>query len=142
MDLNEMRKYGALMDELKLTAFEVREGARTLRMERSGPAPSASAVSYIPEDTKEESTETSSPLSVEFKSPLVGVFYSASAEDKEDYVKAGSQFKKGDTLCIIEAMKLMNEIKAEEDGVIEKILVKNGDAVEFDTPLFVYRRAK
>ena len=70
-------------------------------------------------------------------SPMVGVFYQASAENAEPYVKIGDNVKKGDTLCIIEAMKLMNEITAERDGKITGILVENGAVVEYGTPLFV-----
>lgn len=68
--------------------------------------------------------------------PMVGVFYQAPSPDAAPYVTVGQSVKKGDTVCIIEAMKLMNEIQAEEDGVITEVLVKNGDIVEFGKPLF------
>ena len=143
MDLNELKKYGELMNELKLTAFEVSEGGRTFRMER-GSSPASSAKTFVPESpaSYEDKEETADASSLEIKSPMVGLFYSSSAEDKDDYFTVGSEFRKGDTICIIEAMKLMNEIKAEDDGIIEKVLVKNGQAVEFGTPLFKYRRTK
>ncbi len=140
MDLNELRKYGELMKELKLSAFEVSEGGKTFRMERGISVPQSEMTYSENEEEESVKTENTGSSTLEIKSPMVGLFYSASAEDKDDYVKVGSQFRKGDTLCIIEAMKLMNEIKAEDDGVIEKILVKNGEAVEFGTPLFLYRR--
>lgn len=145
MDINELKKYGLLMKELQLSAFEVSEGGKTFRMERGGAAPVATQAVAAPAyeaSSVEASCDEPTGHLVEFKSQMVGVFYSSSAEDKEDFVKVGSQFSEGDTLCIIEAMKLMNEIKAEEDGVIEKILVKSGDAVEYGTPLFLYRRVK
>ena len=69
--------------------------------------------------------------------PMVGVFYQAPSPDAEPYVKVGQSVKKGDTVCIIEAMKLMNEIQAEEDGIIAEILVKNGEIVEYGKPMFV-----
>lgn len=72
----------------------------------------------------------------EIKSPMVGVFYAAASPDSAPYVQVGQAVKKGDTLCIIEAMKLMNEINAEESGVITEICVKNGDLVQFGQPLF------
>lgn len=72
----------------------------------------------------------------EIKSPMVGVFYAAASPDSEPYVQVGQTVKKGDTLCIIEAMKLMNEINAEESGVITEICAKNGDLVQFGQPLF------
>lgn len=72
----------------------------------------------------------------EIKSPMVGVFYAAASPDSAPYVQVGQAVKKGDTLCVIEAMKLMNEINAEESGVITEICVKNGDLVQFGQPLF------
>ena len=105
MDLNELRKYGELMNELKLTAFEVSEGGRTFRMER-GSSPAASAKTFVPESpaSYEDKEETADASSLEIKSPMVGLFYSSSAEDKDDYVTVGSEFRKGDTICIIEAI--------------------------------------
>ena len=76
------------------------------------------------------------PEGQEQKSPMVGVFYASSSPEAEPYVKVGSQVKKGDTLCIIEAMKLMNEIAAEFDGEITEICVQNGQIVEYGQPLF------
>jgi len=73
-------------------------------------------------------------------SPIVGTFYAASGPGKADFVEAGSAVKKGDTLCILEAMKLMNEIQSEVDGEIVEILVKNGDMVEYNQPLFKIRK--
>lgn len=70
------------------------------------------------------------------KSPMVGVFYAAPAENAEPYVKAGSHVKKGQTLCIVEAMKLMNEITAEADGVISQVCVSDGQMIEYGTELF------
>ena len=67
---------------------------------------------------------------------MVGVFYAAASPDSAPYVQVGQAVKKGDTLCVIEAMKLMNEINAEESGVITEICVKNGDLVQFGQPLF------
>ena len=71
------------------------------------------------------------------KSPLVGTFYSASSPDAAPYVQVGDMVKKGQVLGIVEAMKLMNEIESEFDGTVKAILVKNGDLVEFDQPMFV-----
>ena len=82
----------------------------------------------IKEEIKEEGTFITSPI--------VGTFYESSAPDKAPYVKVGDKVKKGDIICIIEAMKLINEIASEEDGEIKEILVKNGDIVDFGKPLF------
>lgn len=71
------------------------------------------------------------------KAPLVGVFYEASSPEQDPYVKVGSRVSKGDTLCLIEAMKMMNEVTAPKDGVVKEILVENGEMVEYDAPLFI-----
>ncbi|MBK2094565.1 acetyl-CoA carboxylase biotin carboxyl carrier protein [Francisella philomiragia] len=73
----------------------------------------------------------------EIKSPMVGTFYGASSPDAAPYVKEGQEVKKGDILCIIEAMKIMNKIEAEKAGKIVKIIAKDGDPVQFDQPLFI-----
>lgn len=73
------------------------------------------------------------------KSPMVGTFYASSAPDKPAFVQVGSKVKKGDTICIIEAMKLMNEVEADKDGEVVEILVENEEMVEFDQPLFIIR---
>ncbi len=132
----EIRKYAELMQELHLTALEV-EGDR-LRLERGTavsagaavPAPAAAASAPQPEN----------PDYISVRSPLVGVFYAASAENAEPYVSIGDRVEQGKTLCIIEAMKLMNEIAAEESGVIAEICVTNGQVVEYGTELFRIRR--
>lgn len=88
-------------------------------------------VSSMDETVKEENTEGKVVTS-----PLVGTYYEAPAEDAEAFVKVGDRVKKGQTLAIIEAMKLMNEIESEYDGVIKEIMVKNGQPVEYGQPLF------
>ena len=80
---------------------------------------------------------SSSSIANEILSPMPGTFYAAPSPDADAFIKKGAQVKKGDTLCIIEAMKIMNEIEAEDNGVIQKILVENGQAVEFNQPLFI-----
>lgn len=82
-------------------------------------------------------TTAPQPTGKTIKAPMVGVFYKAASPKAEPYVTVGKTVKKGDTVCIIEAMKLMNEIQAEEDGTIKEILVKDGDIIEYGQPLFV-----
>ncbi len=89
---------------------------------------------YVNEDTMELSNEFDKKI---VKSPLVGVFYSAPSEEARPFVNIGDTVKAGQTLAIVEAMKLMNDIESDYDGVVKKILVKNGDAVEYGQPLFV-----
>ena len=133
MNEAEIRKYAMLMQELGLTGLEVKENVGVVRLERAGAAaPAASAAAAEP--AAAQSPAPSAGLLI--RSPMVGVFYAAPTEDSEPFIKEGDHVKKGDTLCVIEAMKLMNEIPAEQDGVITGILVKNSQTVEYGTPLF------
>lgn len=133
MNEAEIRKYAMLMQELGLTGLEVKENVGVVRLERAGAAaPAASAAAAEP--VAAQSPAPSAGLVI--RSPMVGVFYAAPTEDSEPFIKEGDHVRKGDTLCVIEAMKLMNEIPAEQDGVITGILVKNGQTVEYGTPLF------
>lgn len=99
----------------------------------AGPAPVPAA--EAPASLKEETEEATKPGKV-VESPLVGTFYAAPAEDAEPFVTVGSAVKKGQTLAIVEAMKLMNEIESDYDGTVAEILVENGQPVEYGQPLF------
>ena len=135
MNEAEIRKYAMLMQELGLTGLEVKENVGVVRLERVGAAaPAASAAAAEP--VAAQSPAPSAGLLI--RSPMVGVFYAAPTEDSEPFIKEGDHVKKGDTLCVIEAMKLMNEITAEQDGTIVEICAQNGQAVEYGTPLFRY----
>ena len=135
MNEAEIRKYAMLMQELGLTGLEVKENVGVVRLERAGAAaPAASAAAAEP--VAVQSPAPSAGLLI--RSPMVGVFYAAPTEDSEPFIKEGDHVKKGDTLCVIEAMKLMNEITAEQDGTIVEICAQNGQAVEYGTPLFRY----
>lgn len=87
----------------------------------------------------ETPAEVKSEGGYEIKAPMVGTFYASSAPDKPAFVSVGSKVKKGDTICIIEAMKLMNEVEADRDGEVVEILVENEEMVEFDQPLFIIK---
>ena len=93
--------------------------------------------SDIPEMSETATEEPDSTPGVEVLSPMPGTFYRAPSPDDPPFVKEGDSVKKGDPLCIIEAMKIMNEIEAEDNGVIQKIFVESGQAVEFNQPLFI-----
>ena len=134
----DIRKYAQLMAEYGLTGLEFRTAGDTVRMERNGasvpvsipvstPVPAASAPE-VPADT------------VSVTSPMVGVFYRAPAENADPYVKVGDTVKAGTVLCLVEAMKMMNEITAECDGVIAEICVENGQVVDFGKELFKIKR--
>lgn len=139
MNETDIRKYAGLMQELGLTGLEITEDNKVVRLERTAPtAVKETVVTESPVVTAVKPQEDTDYISV--RSPIVGVFYAAPAENAEPYVSIGDRVKKGDTLCIIEAMKLMNEISAEEDGVISEICVTNGQVVEFGTELFRIKR--
>lgn len=160
MNEENIRKYAEMMKELELTGFEITEDNKTVRLERMNAAPveryfyqtdmgfaMGSAPGFGPGNVPGEAGAhtAGSPSGVHSPekapgdnvvSPMVGVFYSAPAENAEPFVKQGDRVKKGDTLCIIEAMKLMNEITAERDGVITEVCADNGQVVDFGTVLF------
>lgn len=148
MNETDIRKYAELMKELELTALEIKDGDRVVRLERNisvrvtetvqaapvaSPASASAAI-----NANAQAPVNSNCFTV--KSPLVGIFYAGPAENIEPFVSIGDHVKKGQTLCIIEAMKLMNEIYADEDGVIEEICVTNGQVVDYGTELFRIKR--
>lgn len=138
MNETDIRKYAVLMKELGLTGLEITEDNKMIRLERPAPA-SAKETVYSPYEPATQTTvEDEDYISV--KSPIVGVFYGAPAENAEPYVAIGDRVKKGQTLCVVEAMKLMNEITVEEEGVISEIRVSDGQVVEYGTELFRIRR--
>lgn len=137
MKESDIRKYAQLMKELELTGLEITENDQVVRLERNVAVPVAPTVPVeaVPTPVQQEPAD-----GISVTSPMVGLFYAAPAENAEPYVTLGDQVKKGQTLCIVEAMKLMNEITSECDGVIEKICVANGQMVEYGTELFRIRR--
>ena len=140
MKETDIRKYAELMKELGLTGLEITDENSKVRLERSVSAPVKETVYSVPEPVgdMQKSAEPKDYISV--KSPIVGVFYAAPAENADPYVSIGDTVSKGQTLCIVEAMKLMNEIIAEEDGVISEICAANGQVVEYGTELFRIKR--
>lgn len=135
MNEAEIRKYAKLMQELGLTGLEVNAAGEVVRMERQTAAATPAAVSAPTAAEAPAAEETGDCV----RSPMVGTFYAAPAENAEPFVRPGDRVKRGDTLCIIEAMKLMNEIPAERDGVIEAVCAENGQIVDYGTPLFRIR---
>ena len=137
MKESDIRKYAQLMKELELTGLEITENDQVVRLERNVAVPVATTVpvEVVPTPVQQEPAD-----GISVTSPMVGLFYAAPAENAEPYVTLGDQVKKGQTLCIVEAMKLMNEITAEFDGTIEKICVANGQMVEYGTELFRIKR--
>ena len=139
MKESDIRKYAQLMKELELTGLEITENDQVVRLERNVSA-AAPTVSAVPAEAVSVPVQQEPADGISVTSPMVGLFYAAPAENAEPYVALGDWVKKGQTLCIVEAMKLMNEITSECDGVIEKICVANGQMVEYGTELFRIRR--
>ena len=139
MNEEDIRKYAVLMQELGLTGLEVTENDRVVRLERT---PAAVAAPQPPEVVRVPTAPAAPPAEpgVDVCSPMVGVFYAAPAENAEPFVKVGDRVKKGQTLCIVEAMKLMNEIMAEQDGEILEICVENGQVVDYGCRLVRMKR--
>ena len=108
----------------------------SLTINEATPAPAAPAPSAAPA-APSAAPASNSPSGTQVTSPMVGTFYRAPSPGADPFVEVGTQVKKGDTLCIIEAMKLLNEIEAEVSGTVKEILVDNGSPVEFGQPLFV-----
>ena len=132
----DIRKYAELMKELELTGLEITDDNRKVRLERSVASQNKEVIYSSPESIEKQQDITESKAYKSVKSPIVGVFYAAPAENAKPYVAIGDSVQKGQILCIVEAMKLMNEIVAEEDGVITDICVTNGQIVEYGTELF------
>ncbi|EOI7692651.1 acetyl-CoA carboxylase biotin carboxyl carrier protein subunit [Acinetobacter baumannii] len=129
MDIRKIKKLIDLMIESDLQAIEVKEGDQSIALTRRNPVVAAAGVA-LPAAPVAEAVETS---------PMVGVFYAAPSPGEAPFVKVGQTVSAGETLGIIEAMKIMNPIEATQSGVIEEILVKNGEVIQFGQPLFRYR---
>lgn len=136
MKETDIRRYAELMKELELTGLEITEDNRVVRLERSAPSAANEIVYSAPAPGSVPQTVASNGDYISVTSPIVGVFYAAPAENADPYVTVGTKVKKKQTLCIIEAMKLMNEVTSEYDGVISEICVTNGQVVEYGTELF------
>ncbi len=108
--------------------------------QQQAPAPQPQAAPAPAPQSDGESGGDAQPDGDVVKSPIVGTFYEAPSPDSDAFVKVGDSIKEGDTLCIVEAMKIMNEIEAEFSGTIQKILVDDGQPVEFDQPLFIIKK--
>jgi acetyl-CoA carboxylase biotin carboxyl carrier protein len=149
MDLRKLKTLIDLVAESDIAELEVTEGESKVRIVKSSGAPQGHVVMMQPQAAPQSIGAPAAPQAASapvaaaepeghiVKSPMVGTFYRASAPGNPPFVEVGSNVKEGDTLCIIEAMKLLNEIDADATGVIKQILVENGQPVEFGQPLFV-----
>ena len=149
MDLRKLKKLIDLVQESGIAELEITEGEERVRIARGGvvtsvlPAVAAAAPQPAPAALP-AAVESAPPPAAEpkqeghvVKAPMVGTFYRSSSPDARPFVEAGQAIKQGETICIIEAMKLMNEIEADFTGVVKAILVENGQPVEYGQPLFI-----
>jgi len=144
MDLRKLKKLIDLVQESGIAELEITEGEEKVKIVKGGeatvtpvaaPAPSGAAV---PAPVAAPAPAESAPQQGHvLKAPMVGTFYRSASPESKAYVEVGQNVKAGETVCIIEAMKLMNEIEADATGVIKAILVENGQPVEYGQPLFI-----
>lgn len=152
MDIRKIKKLIDLLEGTDVTEIEINEGEETVRISRQQNAPAAAPQyfsmpqqqpQYAPQPAQEAPAAHSEPAAPKplsgkiIRSPMVGTFYAAASPDADDFVSIGQQINTGDTVCIIEAMKMFNRIEADFGGQVVEILVENGQPVEYDEPLFV-----
>lgn len=142
-NIDEIKEFIAVLENSSLSVLELQnENGSKIRLEKPQVAVQAASVvqaAPAPQSAPAQAAAESAPVADSGKTinaPIVGVFYAAPSPDAQPYVSVGKQVKKGDTVCIIEAMKCMNEIQAEEDGEITEVIVKDGELVEYGQPLF------
>jgi len=147
MDIRKIKKLIELVEESGINELEISEGEESVRISRGASvihaAPMAAPVAPLgapaavaaPIAVATEAAPTISGHVI--RSPMVGTFYASASPDAPVFVEVGQHVNAGDTLCIVEAMKMMNQIEADKSGVIKEILAQNEDAIEFDQPLFI-----
>ncbi len=149
MDIRKVKKLIELLEESGIDELEIREGEESVRISRhskqafvqqpmyaAAPAPIAAPAAPAPVAAADAAPAAAKLNGSVVRSPMVGTFYRAASPTSANFAEVGQSVKKGDILCIVEAMKMMNHIEAESSGVIESILVDNGQPVEYDQPLF------
>ena len=149
MDIRKVKKLIELLEESGIAEIEINEGEESVRISRySSSAPAAPVQQYAPAPAAapataavaaEADSESEKPAvsGHTIDAPMVGTFYTASAPGAPDFVKVGDSVSEGDTVCIIEAMKILNQIEADKSGIVKSILVENAQPVEFGQPLIV-----
>ena len=151
MDIRKIKKLIELLEDSGVAEIEIKEGEESVRISRHNPhatvmaAPAAPAaavavaapVAAAPAAAAAELPVDPVAIGHQVKSPIVGSFYRASSPGSKPFCEKGQVVKEGDTLCIIEAMKMMNQIEADKSGTIKEILLNNGEPVEFGQPLFI-----
>ncbi|MCO4172806.1 acetyl-CoA carboxylase biotin carboxyl carrier protein [Aeromonas sp. HMWF036] len=148
MDIRKIKKLIELVEESGIAELEISEGEESVRISRNF---SGQVTTAMPQMMMQQAAPVAAPAAPVaaapaadaapsghlMRSPMVGSFYRSSSPDAKPFAEVGQQVNVGDTLCIVEAMKMMNQIESDKAGVIKAILVENGQAVEFDEPLFI-----
>jgi len=147
MDIRKIKKLIELVEESGINELEISEGEESVRISRGGSvvaaapvmqaAPVAAVAPAAPIQTAPAAEAAPALTGHIVRSPMVGTFYASASPDAPAFVEVGQHVNAGDTLCIVEAMKMMNQIEADKSGVIKEILAQNEDAIEFDQPLFI-----
>ena len=144
MDIRKIRKLIELVEESGISELEITEGEESVRIHRTGgtvaPVQYAAPIQAAPAQAAVAApaeAEAPTPSGHIMRSPMVGTFYRSSSPDAKSFVEVGQKVNVGDTMCIVEAMKMMNQIEADKAGVVTQIMVENQDPVEFDQPMFV-----
>lgn len=144
MDIRKIKKLIELLEESNLTEMEIREGEESVRLSRVGPAVAAPVAPVHPASLsptagghETEHMEQTIPDGHAVQSPMVGTFFSAPKPGAKPFAEVGSQVQIGDTLCVIEAMKIFNQIEADKAGTVIAVLKENGEPVEYGEPLFI-----
>jgi acetyl-CoA carboxylase biotin carboxyl carrier protein len=152
MDIRKVKKLIELLEESDIAEIEIHEGEESVRISRASSVPTAAPVAApaaIPAPTQAPAPAFSSPAEEagapapeeisghQIKSPMVGTFYRAPSPGAKNFVEEGQRVNVGDTLCIIEAMKILNQIESDKTGTVKRILVENGEPVEYNQPIFI-----
>ncbi len=147
MDIRKIKKLIELVEESGIAELEISEGEESVRISRAISGQVAPMVNFaVPQaPAQQAAAPVAAPAAsaaevvsgYTLRSPMVGTFYRSSSPDAKAFVEVGQTVKVGDPLCIVEAMKMMNQIQSDKAGVVKSILVENGDTVEFDQPLFI-----
>ncbi len=146
MDIRKVKKLIEMLEQSGVSEIEIHEGEESVRISRQSSIAPAQTVVQIPAAATEQAATDTGQVDSEIeghviKAPMVGIFYAGPSPDKPAFVERGQNVMKGDVLCIIEAMKIMNQIETDFSGVIGKIMVENGEPVEYGQPLFSIREA-
>jgi acetyl-CoA carboxylase biotin carboxyl carrier protein len=150
MDIRKVKKLIELLEESDIAEIEIHEGEESVRISRASqvtlsapvaapvaaPAAAPAAPATAPTETP-AAPEQSEISGHQVMSPMVGTFYRAPSPDAKPFVEEGDQVSVGDTLCIVEAMKILNQIESDKAGTVKKVLVENGEPVEFNQPMFI-----